>query len=205
MDIGEYALGKTPVVALVCSAGGLPALSTVLSGLPADLPAAVLVLQHMPPDRPSLLHVLLDRATALQVEEAEDGQPLTAGRVLVAPPGRHTLITTEETIALIPSGSTPPYRPSADLLLTTLAVVTGPRAIAVVLSGHGNDAATGCTAVHRFGGTVISASLESSAQPAMPQATIGRDAITDHVVHVDDLAAMLLILTTTPLLEPPER
>ena len=84
--------------------------------------------------------------------------------MLIAPPGQHTLVTAEGAVALLESGSTPPYRPSADLLLTTLALAYGQRVSAVVLSGGGNDAATGATAVHRFGGTVIAASPETSAQ-----------------------------------------
>jgi two-component system chemotaxis response regulator CheB len=188
--------GGSAVIALVCSAGGLDALSRVLAPLPASLPAAVLALQHLQPDQPShLAHILADR-TALPVTAARDGDPLLAGRVLVAPPGQHTLIAADRTIALIPSGGLPPYRPSADLLLTTLAVAVGPRAIVVVLTGAGNDGATGATAIHRFGGTVIAASLASSRRLAMPQATITRDAVTDHITALDDLPALLTALAS---------
>jgi two-component system chemotaxis response regulator CheB len=121
----------------------------------------------------------------------------------VAPSGQHTLIAADVTIALIPSGALPPYRPSADLLLTTLAVATGSRAIAVVLTGHGNDAATGASAVHRFGGTVIASSVETSTQSAMPLATIDRGNAADHVVDLDALAEFLVALTTAPLLTRP--
>lgn len=191
-----------PIVAMACSAGGLHALTAVLAPLPGDLPAAVIALQHMPPDKESELPGILGRDTAMAVGWAEDGDLLTPGRVFAAPPGRHTLITRNETIALIPSGSVPPYRPSADLLLTTLALAAGRRVIAVVLSGEGQDAATGATAVHHFGGTVIVSSLESSARSAMPRATMVRDDITDYVVPVEDLAGLLLALTTAPLVEP---
>ena len=122
--------------------------------------------------------------------------------MLVAPAGRHTLITNDETIALIPSGPVPPYRPSADLLLTTLALAAGRRAIAVVLSGEGQDAATGATAVHRFGGTVIVSSPETSTRTAMPRNTMIRDHITDQVVPLDDLAGLLIALITAPAIEP---
>jgi two-component system chemotaxis response regulator CheB len=96
----------------------------------------------------------------------------------------------------------PPYRPSADLLLTTLALAAGRRAIAVVLSGEGQDAATGATAVHRFGGTVIVSSPETSTRTAMPRNTMARDSITDQVVPLDDLPGVLLALTTAPAVEP---
>jgi two-component system, chemotaxis family, protein-glutamate methylesterase/glutaminase len=191
-----------PVVALVCSAGGLDALTRVLEPLPAGLPAAVLVLQHLSPEHPSELAAILNQRTALPVIAAADGTALAPCRVLVSPAGQHTLITADETIALIPSGSLPPYRPSADLLLTTLAVAAGDRVIAVVLSGRGNDAATGATAVHHFGGTVIVSTADTSAYTAMPQATIDRDNTVDHVVAVDDIATLLIALTTAPAIAP---
>jgi two-component system chemotaxis response regulator CheB len=185
-----------PIVALVSSTGGLDAATRVLSPLPAGLPAAVLVLQHLDPERVSELTGILDRRTALPVVEAADGDLLRPGRIVVAPAGRHTLITPGPALALIPSGPTPPYRPSADLLLTTLAVAAGARAVAVVLTGKGSDAATGATAVQHFGGTVLVASPGSSAEPAMPQATINRDRGINRVVDVDDLAKVLITLAT---------
>lgn len=145
---------------------------------------------------------ILGRATALAVRWAEDGDALRPGTALIAPPGHHTLVTKDTTVALITSGSPPPYRPSADLLLTTLALAAGSRVIAVTLSGEGKDAATGATAVHRFGGTVITTSPETSAWKSMPGTTMQRDSITDHVVPLDDLAGLLLGLTTTPLIKP---
>ena len=132
-----------PIIAMACSAGGLDALTTVLAPLPEDLPAAVVVVQHRPPEKQSELPAILNQATALPVGWAQDGDLLVPGCVFTAPPGQHTLITKDEAIALIPSGTAPPSRPSADLLLTTLALAAGRRAIAVVLSGEGQDAATG--------------------------------------------------------------
>jgi two-component system, chemotaxis family, protein-glutamate methylesterase/glutaminase len=187
-----------PVIALVCSAGGLDALTRVLEPLPADLPAAVLVLQHVSPEHDSELAAILDRRTGLAVTAATDGARLEPGKVLVCPSGQHTLVAADESIALIMSGALPPYRPSADLLLTTLAVAIGRRAVAVVLTGNGNDAATGVTAVHRFGGTVIACSVESSTRPAMPQAAIDRDSSVDEVVDLDLIAPLLITLAVTP-------
>lgn len=180
-----------PVVALVCSSGGLNALTQVLGTLPAGLPAAVIALQHHDPTAPDRLAAILDRRTRLPVRTAADGDPLTPGHVLVAPSGRHTLITGAGRVALIASGDLPPARPSADLLLTSLALSRGKRAIAVVLSGHGNDGATGATAVHHFGGTVIATDEATSTVFAMPDATIRRPAITDYVVDLHALGDLL--------------
>jgi two-component system chemotaxis response regulator CheB len=189
-----------PVLALACSMGGLDALAQVLEPLPADFPAALIVLQHLEPERGSHLPALLGARTALPAAFAVEGEPLVPGRIVVAPAGQHTLITAERRIALIPSGALPPYRPSADLLLTTLAVAVGTRLTAVVLSGNGNDAATGASAVHHFGGTVIASTPASSTAPAMPGATIDRDHAVDHVVPLTDLAALLIAMVNTPRL-----
>jgi two-component system chemotaxis response regulator CheB len=193
------------IVALVCSAGGLDALTRVLSPLPVELAAAVIVLQHQSPEHSSQLAAVLDQRTALPVVAASDGAPLTPGTVLVTPPGQHTLIGADETVALIPSGAIPPYRPSADLLLTTLAIAVGGRAIAVVLTGRGNDGATGAAAVHRFGGTVIASTVESSTEAAMPQAAMDRAGAVDHVVTLDEIPGLLLALTAAGPVASAER
>ena len=191
-----------PVMALVCSTGGLDALSRVLRPLPASFDAALLVLQHLDPDTTSGLTRILTRRTVLPVSDAREGDVLTAGTILVAPSGQHTLITGQGTVALIESGARPPYRPSADLLLTSLALAVGPRAVAVVLSGHGIDGATGATAVHHFGGMVIASDEATSTEYSMPGATIGRDTIIDHAIALDEIAALLLTLTGLSQTDP---
>lgn len=190
-----------PVVALVCSAGGLDAVTQVLRSLPAGFPATLLVLQHTQPDARSWLVDILARRTAMPVVQAADGMALVPGQVVVVPPGRHLLVTGRDTVALIPSGAAPPSRPSADLLLTSLALAVGPRAIAVVLTGHGHDGATGATAIHHFGGLVIASDEASSTEFEMPQATIQRRAIVDHITPVDDVPALLLKLVGSALPE----
>lgn len=186
------------VIALVASAGGLDAVSHVLGSLPAGLQAAVLVLIHQAPDRTSRLVELLGRRSALPVAAAEHGARLEVGRVVVAPPGSHLLITPGPRTALIMSGAAPPSRPSADLLLTTLAITAGSRAVAAVLSGSGHDGATGATAIHIFGGTVLATDEASSSWFAMPEATIERDHAIDHIVALDDVAGLLGSLVASP-------
>jgi two-component system chemotaxis response regulator CheB len=189
------------VIALVCSTGGLDALTRVLGPLPTDFPGSVIVLQHIDPKAHSALTEILNRRTELTVLKVTDGLELRPGQVLVAPPGSHTLVTGQGTVALIESGDRPPYRPSADLLLTSLALAVGPRAVAVVLSGHGIDGATGATAIHRFGGVVIASDEASSTEFSMPRATIGRDTALNHVVPLDDIPALLVSLAAGPQAE----
>ena len=175
----------------MCSAGGLDPLIQVLGALPRDLAAAVIVVQHVDPAAKSLLAEILDRRSWLDIRPATTGARLRPGCALVVPPGCHAIATTDRTLVLIRSGPFPPNRPSADLLLTSLAITAGPRAIAVVLSGYGDDGATGATAVHELGGTVIAATAARSQQAAMPTATAERDHIVDHVVPVDEIATLI--------------
>ena len=179
------------MIALVASAGGLDAVTTVLARLPEDLDAAVVVLIHQQPDRHSRLVEILARRSTLPVVAAEHGLRLRPGTVVVTQPGKHVLITPGPEIATIASGASPPNRPSADLLLTTLAIACGPRATAVVLSGGGHDGATGATAIHDFGGAVLATDEASSTNFSMPRATIERGDPIDHVVPLDDLADLL--------------
>lgn len=187
---------RPPVVALVCSAGGLEALTAVLSTLPATFPAAVIVLQHHGPEHQSRLPLVLARRCALPVAAAQHGVALRGGAVVVVPPGKHALVTLDDRVALIASDGPPPYRPSADLLLTSLALVAARRTIAVILSGGGHDGATGAAAVHDFGGVVIASDKASSAHFSMPEAAIGRDDAVDHVVPVEEIGALLVALVS---------
>jgi two-component system, chemotaxis family, protein-glutamate methylesterase/glutaminase len=184
--VDPYAL-RFPVVALVTSAGGLDALTQVLQPLPAELPAAVLVVQHLQPDAPSRLVSILDQRTALTVRPAGNGDQLRTGVVLVAPPARHLLVTSEARIGLIDSGELPPARPSADLLLATLAVTCGPRALAVVLTGRGTDAQAGIRAIVHCGGTVYAQDQASSVHYGMPAAAIETH-LVDRVLALSDIA-----------------
>lgn len=185
---------RFPVIGLAGSVGGLKAITGVLAALPADLPAAVVVLVHQEPDRESALTELLARRSQMPVTTAQNGAALRRGHVVVIPPGRHLLVTPDRTTAMVLSGVYPPNRPSADLLFATMATAVGADAVAVVLTGHGHDGATGATAVHVLGGTVVATDSATSEVFAMPQATIDRDHAVDHVVDQANLPALLVQL-----------
>jgi two-component system chemotaxis response regulator CheB len=193
-----------PIVALACSAGGLQALISVLRPLPAGFPAAVIALQHQSPDHPSYLPEILARNCALPVSTAQHGAALRAGTVVVIPPGKHALVTAGNRLALLSADHSLPYRPSADLLFISLALVAARRTIAVILSGGGSDGATGALAVHDFGGTVIAADKLTSAHFGMPEAAIGRDDAVDHVLPVGEIPALLISLLLSAGAQQPD-
>src|ERR671929_2435105 len=113
---GTMPADNVSVVALVASAGGLDAVTRVLGALPDGFGAAVVVLIHQAPDRANASVALLGRRCALPVGAAEDRAMLEPGRVVVAPPGAHLLVTPGPGTALIASGAAPPGPPVPDLL-----------------------------------------------------------------------------------------
>lgn len=178
------------VVALVASAGGLAALSRVLASLPATFPAPIVVVQHLSPDRPSPLAQILRRRTPLAVEQAAEGMRLAPGLVLIAPPDRHMLVGPEGVISLSAAPPEKFVRPSADVLLRSLAGSFGRYAIAVVLTGMGVDGALGAQAIKLAGGRVIVQDRASSAHFGMPGAVIEAGS-ADDVLPLSEIAGTL--------------
>ncbi|MBW3570499.1 MAG: chemotaxis protein CheB [Gemmatimonadetes bacterium] len=167
-----------PVVALVASLGGLQALSRVLAALPASFPAAVLVMQHLESGRVSQLPQILETRTVLRVQPASDGDALCAGTVYVAPAGRHLRIRAGRMLALTDTDPVHFSRPSADVLLDSLADAGAP-VIAVVLTGRGEDGAAGSVQVRNAGGTVLAQDRGTSAHFGMPGSALRAGGVSE--------------------------
>lgn len=140
------------VVAIASSAGGVQALGTILSALPADFPAALVVVQHVRPRHRSLLAEVLARRTPLRVKPAEDGDRLAPGVVFVAPPDRHVLVNPDGTVSLTHTQRVRHVRPSADVLFPSLAASCHGRGVAVVLTGGDSNGAAGVRVASRPAG-----------------------------------------------------
>jgi two-component system chemotaxis response regulator CheB len=182
-----------PVIGIATSAGGLSALSRLLSALPATLDAAILIVQHLDPDRPSHLADILGRRTALQVKQAAGEDHLHAGAVFIAPPGAHILVDREGTITLSHRPPVHFVRPAADHLFESIAGSFGSRAVAVVLTGTGHDGATGAQAVKQAGGRVIVQDQTTSEFFGMPKSAIDAGQV-DLILPLDDIAPALVAL-----------
>lgn len=180
-----------PVIALAASAGGLDALSRILSDLPADFPAALLVVLHRTAQKPNMLVKILDAATPLAVKWAEEGDALRMGTVFVAVPDRHLLVTPGGTLSLVQSEKVKYVRPSADNLFLSMAANLKGRAVAVVLTGHDGDGSGGLGAIHRNGGHVIAQEPGTADAPSMPLAAIATG-VVDRVVPLGEIAATLV-------------
>jgi two-component system, chemotaxis family, protein-glutamate methylesterase/glutaminase len=189
----EARVAAYDIVGIGSSAGGLTALIQVLGDLEPGFAAAVAVVQHLDPRHRSLLAEILQRRTRLAVFEAADGARLAPAQVHVAPPDRHLLVNADGSISLSQSELVHFTRPSADLLFESMAAAYGPRSIAVVLTGTGNDGAMGVTAVKNRGGTVIVQDEASSEFFGMPSAAI-RTGMVDFVLPLAEIASALQVL-----------
>ena len=192
---------KTPaaafdIVALASSAGGLSALSEVLSTLPESFPASIAVVQHLDPRHRSLMAKILSGRTQLSVKEAEEGDQLRPGVVYVAPPDKHLLINPGGTISLTQSEMVHFVRPSADLLFESVAASFKDRAIAVVLTGSGSDGKMGVMAIKKMGGTVIAQDEATSEFFGMPGSAI-QSGNVDFVLPLGEIASALVTLVMT--------
>jgi two-component system, chemotaxis family, protein-glutamate methylesterase/glutaminase len=189
------------LVALASSAGGLAALTSVLSGLPGAFPAAVVLVQHLDPRHKTLLADMLGRRTELRVKMAEEGDHLTGGCVFIAPPNYHLVVNAGGTLSLSQSELIHFLRPSADILFESVAASFAARAIAVVLSGTGSDGARGVQAIKKAGGTVIAQDKDTSEFFGMPSATIATGTV-DIVLPLALISSALVRLLQPPPATP---
>lgn len=178
------------IVGVVASAGGVEALSGFVRSLPADFPAAVLVVLHISESGPSVLPAVLARRCALPVTHAVDGERLRPRAVLVAPPGLHLRVR-QDVAELDPGPRENRHRPSADVLLRSIADAWGARAAGVVLSGTMDDGAAGLRAIAAARGFVMAQDPTEAAFPGMPRAAIAGAAHVA-VCPVDEMAGRLL-------------
>jgi two-component system chemotaxis response regulator CheB len=175
---------RIEVVLIGISTGGPSALQRILPALPGDFPVPMVVLQHMPPGYTKTLAERIDRTSALHVCEAQSGDLLTAGRVLVAPSGRHLgFRRTHAGVEVVITDTCPIdsyYRPCIDFTYMEAARVMGSRVLGLVMTGMGRDGARGLAAIKAAGGVAWAQDEATSVIYGMPRAaaeTAGLDAI----------------------------
>lgn len=199
IDRSNAAEAAFDLVALASSAGGLNALTEVLSALPQNFPRPITVVQHLDPRHRSLMAKILSGRTHLIVKEAEDEELLQPGIVYIAPPDHHLLITPEGSVSLSHSELVHFVRPSADLLFESVAASYKDKAIAVVLTGTGSDGSLGVKAIKKMGGTVIAQDEVSSEFFGMPSAAIQTGDV-DFILPLKEIGPALITLVMGDLI-----
>lgn len=166
------------LVVVGASAGGIEALSVMVSDLAPSFPAPIVVAQHLHPEHRSSLVEIIQRRTGLHVVGIEGETRLENGSVYIVPPNRDVSIT-DHTIHLEAEQPDRP-KPSIDRLLETASEIFGEHLIAVILSGTGSDGAAGAQYVAAAGGTVIVQDPETAAFRGMPESLLPQtvDAVT---------------------------
>jgi two-component system chemotaxis response regulator CheB len=186
----------TKTVAIGISTGGPQALEYLLAQLPPDFPGTILVVQHMPSGFTEMFAKRLDELCALRVKEAQSGDVLQAGRVLICPGSRHMTVKRlpmGDVVVLNDDPLVNGHRPSVDVLFHSLAQEFGKMSVAVLMTGMGDDGAQGLGEVKKAGGMTIAQSEESCVVFGMPKAAIERGYAT-RVVGLEVLASTLQAL-----------
>ncbi len=145
----------TPIIMIGSSTGGPGALNEIIPALPASLPSPVLIVQHMPAGFTRSLSERLNSISPLKVKEAEPGDQLLVGQVLIAPGGFHLIIDENERVALNQKPTVHGVRPAVDVTLNSLNQRFGKNIVAVILTGMGSDGTLGASILHSAGGYVI--------------------------------------------------
>jgi two-component system chemotaxis response regulator CheB len=181
------------IFAIGASTGGVQALTRVLSSLPANAPGTVIV-QHMPAHFTTSFAERLNTECAMTVKEADDGDHVVTGRVLIAPGGLHMLLQRSGANYFVTLKDGPQVcrqRPSVEVLFNSVAKFAGANAVGAILTGMGDDGATGLLNMRRAGAHTIAQDEQSCVVFGMPKEAIARGG-AERIVPLDKVAESLI-------------
>ena len=181
------------VIAIGASTGGTEALREILEAMPVDAPGMVIV-QHMPEVFTAAFAQRLNQMCRVSVKEAAEGDRIIDGRALIAPGNRHMLVVrdgAEYRVRLNDGPLVSRHKPSVDVLFRSVAQSAGPNAVGVILTGMGNDGATGLREMHAAGAATIAQDEATCAVFGMPREAIARGGVQS--IHaLGNIAAAIL-------------
>jgi two-component system, chemotaxis family, protein-glutamate methylesterase/glutaminase len=179
----------TKIVAIGISTGGPQSLHYLLSQLPEDFPGSIVVVQHMPEGFTEMFARRLDESSALSIKEAQSGDILQAGSVLICPGSRHLKVKRlpwGDVAVLSDEPRVHGHRPSVDVLFKSVAEEFGQQGVGVIMTGMGDDGANGLGLIKAAGGMTIAQGEQSCVVFGMPKAAIERG----HAIRVVELEAL---------------
>lgn len=192
------------VIAIGASTGGVQALSRILPLFPAHTPGIVLV-QHMPEGFTAAFARRLNGVSPMRVIEAQDGDPVQAGTILVAPGGtRHMKLIAHGKgyrVTLVDGDPVSYSRPSVDVLFHSVAKEAGRHAVAALLTGMGRDGAEGMLAMRKAGAQTFAQNEDTCVVFGMPQAALHLNAASASL-PLDDIPDRLLRAVSAPTAAP---
>ncbi len=183
------------VVVIGVSTGGPQALKVVIPALPADFPVPVAMVLHMPVGYSELYARKLNEISQLQVVEAQEGEELKPGKVLLAPAGRHLTFQRDENGRVIARLEAKPFdslhRPSVDVLFQSAAEVFDGRVLGVVMTGMGSDGRLGASWIKAKGGKILTETEDTCVVYGMPRSVV-EAGLSDKAVPLYDMAREIL-------------
>jgi two-component system chemotaxis response regulator CheB len=185
--------GPVEILAIGISTGGPNALRKVFAEIDPDFPLPVVVVQHMPAGFTTEFAKSLDRICPLEVKEAEEGDLLKTGRILICPGNYHIEVEKRRlagVVRLNQKDTVNGHRPSADVLFASVAEQYGGRSIALIMTGMGRDGAREIGSIHRKGGITIGQDAASSIVYGMPRVAAEMGHV-QHIVALEDIAETL--------------
>jgi len=186
-------VNRIDVVALGVSTGGPNALLQLIPSLEKDFSVPILAVQHMPPMFTASLAERLDKQSQIKICEAGDGQRVEPGVMYIAPGGRHMVVKKSVGGYNVNLIDTPPVnscRPAVDVLFRSVLNVYGGNVLTVIMTGMGNDGASGVSAIRRKGGYSIIQDEASSVVWGMPGAVAKSDN-ADETIALKKLATRI--------------
>ena len=195
-SVAQHGRTGCKLIAIGASTGGPSAIVDVLRALPAAIPVPVLIVQHIGEDFGLAFVDWLGMQVPQMTSYASDGQALIelAGRVLLAPPGRH-LTVKQGRLRLSDGAMRHSCRPSIDNLFDSIAQECGPGTVACLLTGMGRDGAAGLLNIRQAGGHTIAQDEASSTIYGMPREAVRLDAAIQ-VLSLHDIGPTLAAMST---------
>ena len=187
-----------PIIAIGASTGGTEALREVLEALPADTPGIVIV-QHMPEKFTNAFARRLDTLCQTSIKEAETGDQVVQGRVLIAPGNQHMALRrtgSRYTVEIVDGPHVSRHRPSVDVLFRSVAQAAGGNAMGVILTGMGDDGARSLLEMRQAGAYTVAQDEESCIVFGMPKEAIDRGGVMK-VLPLNRIAAEITAYART--------
>lgn len=187
------------VIVIGASAGGLQAITKLVSQLRSDFPVPILVVQHISPDASgnALLNSLNNNGSLI-CEHAHDKITMKPGHIYLAPSDHHLMIDENKTLLITKGAHENRSRPAIDALFRSAAITFGTGVIAVLLTGYLNDGTSGMEAVKKCGGICIVQDPEDADYPDMPQNALNQVEV-DYCMPVSQMGGLLRELVQNPL------
>ena len=183
------------IVSIGTSTGGPKSLQEIIPKLPKDFPAPIVIAQHMPPNFTGPFAERLNQLSQIEVREASEGDVLKSGVALIAPGRGHMRLKRPrglETVVTISENKEEfIYRPSVDALMSSVAEFFPGRALAVILTGMGNDGFKGLIEVKKTGGRIFAQNEETCVVYGMPKAVVDAG-IADKVLPIEEMAGEII-------------